>query len=575
MGERERILELVRDGILSIDEGLDLLESVAKRETKETESQDFTSERPVEEKAEPVVEEVVEPVEPEEVVTEEATEAEETAEEERQHMEDELESLANELNQYSVEIDELNEELTGLKAELAEKEDSLKERESLLNEEFYEERKELENEIINLQKQIDLISIIEEIDSKDEIEALNKELTTAMESLRDLENKADSDSDIQALEAEIAELETVMQEQTAIKNERLKELHSLKMKQWTKKAKQVSDNIEIPEDWREGANKTFTKASDIFDETSKTIGDVFRQTLRSTREAFDTIDWKDIDINLNIPRGEKVKFEHEWMFEDTTATILDFKNANGRIQFKPSMNDNIKINSKISIRGSIEEANPLAAFEANSIIKIDEDKLTFHSPNKNVTADMIVYLPRREYDYIRSNTFNGDVAFQELTARDVYVKSTNGDIVLNNLKATMLEVKGTNGNITLKDIELRDLLINTVNGDIRVLGYVQSADANTTNGTIRLTLNGDDLIRIAGSSVNGDVKVSLPSEVGLEIEARSTFGKIKSRLSNTDSTGHTELKGKTQHFRRVGTGEICRVNAHTTTGNVLFKDTDQ
>lgn len=570
MGERERILELVREGVLSIDEALDLLESVAKRESNETEKTEFTAQRPVEEKVAP--ETVDEPVEVEEPEMDEM-EAE-AAEEERKQFENDLEALANEITKFSVEIDELNEELTELKGQLADAEEDLKERTSSYDEEFYEEKKELENEIVNLQKQIDLISMIEEIDSKDEVNALNEELTAAMEALRDLENPVANDAELKELEAEIADLRKVVKEQTELKNERLKELHSLKMKQWTTKAKQVSENIDIPEEWREGANKTFTKASDIFEETSKTIGDVFRQTIRSTKEAFDTIDWKDIDINLNIPRGEQVKFEHEWLFENTTATILDFKNANGNIQFKPSMNENIKVNAKIVIRGSIDEENPLAAFEANSIINIDEDKLTFHSPNKNVTADMIVYLPQREYDYIRSNSFNGDVAFHELKARDVYVKSTNGDIVLKNIDATMLEIKGTNGNITLKDIDLRDLLINTINGDIRVVGYVQSADANTTNGTLRLTLNGDDLIRIAGSSVNGDVKVSLPLEVGLEIEAKSTFGKIKSRLSNTDSTGHTELRGKNQSFRRVGTGEICRVNVHTTTGNVLLKDTD-
>ena len=37
MDERERILELVREGVLSVDEALDLLESVANKETKKTE----------------------------------------------------------------------------------------------------------------------------------------------------------------------------------------------------------------------------------------------------------------------------------------------------------------------------------------------------------------------------------------------------------------------------------------------------------------------------------------------------------------------------------------------------------
>lgn len=572
MGERERILELVKDGVLSVEEGLDLLESLAERESNQSEQKEFTSASPVEDatKEEPAVKEPE--VEPEKEETKSAEEA--FAKEERKVFEDELEALANEINQYSVEIDALNEELTDLKVELADTEAELVERKADLNEEYGETKKELENEIINLQKQIELISMIEEVDSYDELQALNKDLTQAMEELRALENEADNDKEIKTLEKEVEVLRANVQEQTTIKNERLKELHSLKMKQWTTKAKQVSDNMDIPEEWREGANKTFHKASDIFEETSKTIGDVFRQTLKSTKDALDNVDWKDIDINLNIPRGAKVEFEHEWLFEDTTATILDFKNANGDIQFKESMNDNIKVNAKVGIRGNVNEENPLATFEANSVIKIDEDKFTFHSPNKHVTADMIIYLPKRNYDYIHSNSFNGDVSFYDVTARDVYVKATNGDIVLQNLDATMLEVKGTNGDITLKELDLRDLLIHTVNGDVRVVGYVQSSDVNTTNGDIRLTLSGDDLIRVAGNSVNGDVKISLPAAIGLEIEGRSTFGTIKSRLTNTDTLDDMDGKSKTKHFRRVGSGELCRVKAQTTTGNVLLKDTD-
>ena len=54
MGERERILELVREGILSVDEALDLLESVANKESKKSEERDFVSEDIFEKKAAPV-----------------------------------------------------------------------------------------------------------------------------------------------------------------------------------------------------------------------------------------------------------------------------------------------------------------------------------------------------------------------------------------------------------------------------------------------------------------------------------------------------------------------------------------
>lgn len=574
MGERERILELVREGILSVDDALDLLESVANKESKKSEERDFVSEDIFEKKAEPVETEVE--VEPEKEAEEEPVEAtEEEKDIENNKIEEELEELANELNRYSVKIDEINEEITAKKQEVSEIEQDLADKKDVLTEEYFEKKSELENKLINLRKEIELISLIEEIDSTNELNSLNADLTKVMEDLRDLEAKSLTSEEIQEADARIASLQTEIQDLTDAKNEWLKEMHSLKMKQWTTKAKQMSESIEIPEEWRDNANKTMERASDIFAETSRSLGDVFRQTVRTTKDTINNMDWKDIDINFNLPKQAKVTFEDEWLFENTTATILDFKNANGDLIFKPSMNDSIKVIAKIKMHGNIQEATPKEAFEARSVIKIDEDQFTFHVPNKSVVADMIIYLPKRNYDYIRSNSFNGDVHFKEITTRDIFVKATNGNISIDDMQATMLEVKGTNGDITLTELYLRDLLVSTVNGGVRVVGEVQSSDVHTTNGDIRMTLSGNELIRVVGGSVNGDVKISLPEGVGLEIEAKSTFGKVQSRLSNIESSLEAAKKGKTHRLRRISDGEICRVKAQTTTGNVLFKDTDK
>lgn len=574
MGERERILELVREGILSVDDALDLLESVANKESKKSEERDFVSEDIFEKKAEPVETEVE--VEPEKEAEEEPVEAtEEEKDVENNKIEEELEELANELNRYSVKIDEINEEITAKKQEVSEIEQDLADKKDVLTEEYFEKKSELENKLINLRKEIELISLIEEIDSTNELNSLNADLTKVMEDLRDLEAKSLTSEEIQEADARIASLQTEIQDLTDAKNEWLKEMHSLKMKQWTTKAKQMSESIEIPEEWRDNANKTMERASDIFAETSRSLGDVFRQTVRTTKDTINNMDWKDIDINFNLPKQAKVTFEDEWLFENTTATILDFKNANGNLIFKPSMNDSIKVVAKIKMHGNIQEATPKEAFEARSVIKIDEDQFTFHVPNKSVVADMIIYLPKRNYDYIRSNSFNGDVHFKEITTRDIFVKATNGNISIDDMQATMLEVKGTNGDITLTELYLRDLLVSTVNGGVRVVGEVQSSDVHTTNGDIRMTLSGNELIRVVGGSVNGDVKISLPEGVGLEIEAKSTFGKVQSRLSNIESSLEAAKKGKTHRLRRISDGEICRVKAQTTTGNVLFKDTDK
>lgn len=494
MDNRERILELVSQGVLSVEEGLDLLESLSKQETKKTEKKEFTSDESE------AKESTLEAEEKEEVFE---------AEEDIQETEDELELLANQINQYSVGIDILNKDLAALKLEQAEIEVEL------AKEEDGKRQKYLENKIETL---------------NDEIKEVNAE-----------------------------------------KNKRMKDMHSLKMKRWTSKAKQFSGNLDIPQEWREGASETIDKAGEIIDSGSQTIGSLLRETVEKTKETLENIDWREVKKDFTLK--EASTFDHEWLFENTTASILDFKNANGDIEFKPSMNENIKVSAAIKIYGKTEEATLLEAFESRAIIRIDEENFTFHIPSKNIRADLVIYLPQRNYDYIRLNTFNGDVAFNELLARDIYVKVTSGDIVFNQLEASMLEIKSTNGDVNLTDVELRDLLLSATNGDVRVIGEIQSLDTSTVNGDVLLTLSGDELIQVTASSVQGDVKVSLPTALSLEIEAKTTLGKIKSRLNGTEQSQETKGKRQTYVFNRMGNTDLCRVKLQTTSGHILLKDT--
>ncbi len=562
MNKRERILELVSEGVLSVEEGLSLLESLSKKEAKQTEEKEFTADEPKEKAVETEYEEEVK------------AESDEVQEDIQEDIEKELEQLANEINQYSVGIDLLNKDLTQLKVELAEIEDELNQRLAARNQFASQGKTTLENQIVNLNREIELVSLLDEVNNEAELQALNQKLTEALEELHALETTdSTKDEEIKELKNKASALKLKIEEMTEEKNQRMKEMHSLKMRRWTNKAKQMTEKIELPKDWREGASKTIDKAGEIIDDSSRTLGDLMRQTIRKTKETIEDIDWQDLKVDL--PSREQVSFEHDWLFEETTASIVDFKNANGDIVFKPSINDNIKISAKIKLYGKMDETSPLAAFEARTIIHIDEDHFTFHIPNKNIKADLTVYLPERDYDYVRLNSFNGNVQFEGLLARDVYVKNMNGDVTFNQLEASMLEVKATNGNLVLKDTQLRDLLLSTVNGDIRVVGYAQSLDTSTVNGEVRLTLSGYDLIRATASSVKGDVKISLPKELSLEIEAKTTLGKVKSRLSETELLQDPIQKSKTHRFQRIKEGEIYRVNVHTTTGNILFKDTDQ
>ena len=139
----------------------------------------------------------------------------------------------------------------------------------------------------------------------------------------------------------------------------------------------------------------------------------------------------------------------------------------------------------------------------------------------------------------------------------------------------MLETEGVNGNVSVLDSQIRDLLISSINGGITARGDIKSGNLSTVNGTVKATLTGTDLKRLEASSVNGAVKVAIPSNLSVEGTAKTNLGSIQSRLENTEII--KEKKDRTnqfQEFRRVASENILVVKLSTTTGSIMLKDSE-
>ena len=140
----------------------------------------------------------------------------------------------------------------------------------------------------------------------------------------------------------------------------------------------------------------------------------------------------------------------------------------------------------------------------------------------------------------------------------------------------MLETKGTNGKVTIKESVIRDSLIHTINGDLILQGELDNTSASTVNGTVRATLAGSKSTRLDVSSVNGMVKIAIPFEMDVEGEAQTNFGKIYSRLTDEEILSEkNDTTNKSRRFRRVREGSPLKLDATSTTGNILMKDSGE
>ncbi len=533
MKERERVLELVKKGILTSEEALILLENMATEK----------DEKQIEKAAEKVDTQNIGTTNKEDQVADlmdalEKGESEgptvdsfeentqDSAEKDRENLERILDELATKANRASAELDEVNAEIAGIKEEI----------------------KEVAEEIGTL-------------DTKEELDALT-------------EDEQVQRKDLHVLLAQLEEkLATQSTEKTALEEE----LKSIRKEQWKGQWNDTKEKVssQFSEEWKDQATDTFNQVGGKVAEVGGQVGEFLKKTFNSFSDTMnDNVEWK--DIKMKVPGVATTKFEHEFNYPNPQASLIDVKVANGTVVFKTWDQEDVKVEAKIKLYGKMAGDSPMEAFLERSDIDVDDETISFQVPNKRVKADLTFYLPKRTYDHVSVKLLNGNVLVEELTAKDVYTKSTNGTITFKKIDATMLEIEGVNGEIKVLEGTILDNIIETVNGDVSISAAPESLSVSLINGDIRITAKEKTLRRVEASSANGNIKLALPNDLGVEGQVKTNLGSINSRLTDIEVVREKKDRGNQQlHFRRVLEESMAQINASTTTGSIFLKDTDK
>lgn len=494
MNERKRIFDLVKQGVISTEEALVLLENIAKETGRD-------SLRPDVSKATISKKEWFQV--PEQDVTNEEFE------------ESEFEEYTDQLSQALAELDSVNEKIADLNQQYTELNEKMNQ-EALANTDNAEEQTEL----LGQQHQI-----------ADELAQLTKRKKA-------LEEKLEQVTDEEAQE-------------------------------------KLNDSMDftIPDDWKEQASETFNQVSDKLTEVGNQLGRFLKKSLKNVSQTVEeNVEWK--SVNIKVPGLAVASVEHVFKYEGFQPTILDFKVAHGRVQFKTWSEDHIQILAKMKIYGKFDEHDPLAAILARTDSAIDQDCLRFYLTNKRVKADLEVFLPSKNYDHVAIKMLNGRMNLEQIQGKDFYLKLTNGDISLNAFEATMLEIEGTNGNIEITNSILADTIIETVNGNVTMDTTPVATKISLINGTVRLSYREEKLEKLNVSTVNGDIKLSLPQGLGLEMSAKSTFGNIQSRLTNVELLNEKNDKmNRLLELRKVADA-MADIRLSNNTGTIYLKNND-
>jgi len=197
------------------------------------------------------------------------------------------------------------------------------------------------------------------------------------------------------------------------------------------------------------------------------------------------------------------------------------------------------------------------------------------------SANVILSLPRRAWEFLRVSTISGDVTIEgDHEVGLVAVKTTSGDLEGSLPRCGQLQFKSISGDLTWKG-DVAQLSANTTSGDLKVTGNLGETQAASISGDLRLegsvtalhssTTSGDVWVRSSIQPQNLDV-TSRSGDAVVYIPANSTFT-VRFRTASGDF--YSDFFGGSKRGREIllsNNGETDPVyELSTTSGDVRLK----
>lgn len=419
-------------------------------------------------------------------------------------------------------------------------------------------------------------STMEEFDQT--LEQKKSELTTLQEEYHELNLEAElgiitkeNERRYQQIQQQIKDLETEIQE--------IKDSYATTEADFftsTDKMPEQPNFFGIPDDFDE---QTY-RPSDLFEETSHPYTNRLERFVTKASEKVekmaDRLNGESIWKNSNQKFGSKseraTQFSRRFSFDDVQATHIDIKVAKGNIQLKTWAKEDVEVEAKIKLLGEMDQADPLDAFLERSQIGIEDQQILFHIPNKRVEAQLIFYLPQCHYDETTIRVLSGDLSIENLISEQLSIKSTLGAVKIKESTVSRLNIKGTTNKIELLADQISDAEIETVDGTIISKSDVNHLATSLINGDIKLTIGNDSLKTLTAHTIKGDVKVALPEMIGIEGTAKTSTGTINERFNDCETVfERNERTQKIFHFRRR-MGKTAIIDVSSKTGSIYLKD---
>jgi DUF4097 and DUF4098 domain-containing protein YvlB len=228
------------------------------------------------------------------------------------------------------------------------------------------------------------------------------------------------------------------------------------------------------------------------------------------------IGWDKAQVKIE---GELGKDTEEFVFErdgNSIDIIVDVKSKWGR---DDTDDDDLTIYVPKGSRVKYESIN--ARVSLNKVL----GGATIEVVNGSINAEDLA-------GKVTLESVNGNIRLANMQG-ELKAESVNGSIEITGLNGAEIEASAVNGNISIVS-SVQELEVETVNGDIELkLQEVRELDTETVNGSIDIDMRLAPSAEITASSVGGNIRLSLPSDVSAKFEIESfAGGSIRNTLND-------------------------------------------
>lgn len=333
-------------------------------------------------------------------------------------------------------------------------------------------------------------------------------------------------------------------------------------------------------------------ASSIGKEASregKKLGKQISNFIKSSIEQYTT---KEVNVSFQVPWVKSAELRHTFTFPSQEIDRVQIKILNGQLICQSYDGEEIQVDAQFKRSGSAEDLT-LEEVQAMATFETHDQQLSIHNPSQKLTSHLTVRLPKKAYQAISLSSLNGNISLTGLEANKIHFETKRGNLTLEKVKGQSISMESTmgnatihqvtsdlidcemiNGNIEVSESQIESLICETVNGNFRISDQVNQLKVTSVNGNCYVTKKNDQAGKMQVETTAGNIKISLPIGHAFELEGSTNAGKALHRVANLDMDEFKD-HNKTLHIRRQVEGIECtNISAKTNAGNIYVKDNE-